>query len=146
MNVAKKHFLKVADFRRFQIYIGVQLFLALKINVSLIKSEAQKTFFSIWIFFHEHSRFTGQQGKGEVISLTPLYHLHSFHRHLDINLVIIADYRRELTSAHREQLGSDRESLVSERMSLTTKPRALKTLKTLPQKFPVIVRIFRNSH
>ena len=22
-------------------------------------------FFSIWVFFHEHSRFTGQQGKGE---------------------------------------------------------------------------------
>ena len=29
-------------------------------------------FFSIWVFFHEHSQFTGQQGKGEAISLTPL--------------------------------------------------------------------------
>ena len=29
-------------------------------------------FFSIWVFFHEHSRFTGQQGKGEGIYLTPL--------------------------------------------------------------------------
>ena len=25
-------------------------------------------FFSIWVFFHEHSRFTEQQGKGEAIS------------------------------------------------------------------------------
>ena len=30
-------------------------------------------FLSIWVFFHEHSRFTGQQGKGEAISLTLLY-------------------------------------------------------------------------
>ena len=28
-------------------------------------------FFSIWVFFHERSRFTGQQGKGEGIYLTP---------------------------------------------------------------------------
>ena len=35
-------------------------------------------FFSIWVFFHEHSRFTGQQGKGEGIYLTPLYHFHRF--------------------------------------------------------------------
>ena len=28
-------------------------------------------FFSIWVFFHEHSRITGLQGKGEDISLTP---------------------------------------------------------------------------
>ena len=27
-------------------------------------------FFSLWVFLHEHSRFTGQQGKGEAISLT----------------------------------------------------------------------------
>ena len=28
-------------------------------------------FFSIWILFHEHSRFTGHQGKEAAISLTP---------------------------------------------------------------------------
>ena len=28
-------------------------------------------FFSIWVFFYEHSRITGLQGKGEGISLTP---------------------------------------------------------------------------
>ena len=32
---------------------------------------AKATFVSIWVFFHEHSQFTGQQGKGEAISLTP---------------------------------------------------------------------------
>ena len=32
-------------------------------------------------FFHEHSRLTGQQGKGEATSLTPLYHFHLLHRH-----------------------------------------------------------------
>ena len=31
-------------------------------------------FFSIWVFFHEHSQITGLQGKGEGISLTPHYH------------------------------------------------------------------------
>ena len=25
-------------------------------------------FFSVWVFFHEHWRFTGQQGKGEAIT------------------------------------------------------------------------------
>ena len=69
-------------------------------------------FFSIWVFFHEHSRFTGQQGKGEGIYLTPLYHFHPLHG-------------GELTSAHSWQPDSNREPLVSERKSLTTKLRAL---------------------
>ena len=30
----------------------------------LAKLKAYAFFFSIWVFFHEHSRFTGQQGKG----------------------------------------------------------------------------------
>ena len=47
--------------------------------------------FSIWVFFHEHSRFIGQQGKVEGISLTPLYHFHPPHRHLDISRAIIAE-------------------------------------------------------
>ena len=48
-------------------------------------------FFSIWVFFQEHSRFTGQQGKGEGIYLTPLYHFHPLHRHLDISRAIAAE-------------------------------------------------------
>ena len=42
--------------------------------------------FSIGVFFHDHSRFTGLPGKGEGISLTPHYHFHPLHRHLDISL------------------------------------------------------------
>ena len=53
-------------------------------------------FFSIWIFFHDHSQITGLQGKGEGLSLTPYYH---FTRFTD--------------------------TLVSERKPLTTKPRSL---------------------
>ena len=41
--------------------------------------------FSIWVFFQEHSQFTGQQEKGEPVSLIPLYHLHLLHRHFDIS-------------------------------------------------------------
>ena len=48
-------------------------------------------FFSIWVFFHEHSRITGLQGKGEGISLTPHYHFHLLHRHLDISRAITAE-------------------------------------------------------
>ena len=47
-------------------------------------------FFSVWVSFHEYSRFTGQQGKGETISLYPFYHFHSLHGHLDISWVIAA--------------------------------------------------------
>ena len=48
-------------------------------------------FFSKWVFFHEHSRMTGLQGKGEDISLTPHYHIHPLRRHLDISWVITAE-------------------------------------------------------
>ena len=56
-------------------------------------------FFSIQVFFHEHSRFTGQQEKGEAISLTTLYHFHLLHRCLDIS--------RAITTG-RSPLGSSR--------------------------------------
>ena len=48
-------------------------------------------FFSIWVFFHSHSRITRPQEKGEGISLTPHYHLHPLHRHLDISRAIPAE-------------------------------------------------------
>ena len=48
-------------------------------------------FFSIRVFFHEHSRFTGQQGKGEGIYLTPLSHFHPLRRHIDISRAITAE-------------------------------------------------------
>ena len=76
----------------------------------------QIDFFSIWVFFHNHSRFTGQQGKAETITLTLLYHFHPFHRHFQPD-----DYCRELTTAHSQQPNSNRKALVSESKSLTTK-------------------------
>ena len=39
-------------------------------------------------FFHEHSQFTGQQGKREGLYLTPLKNFHPLHRHLDISRAI----------------------------------------------------------
>ena len=47
--------------------------------------------FSIWVYFHEHSQVTGLQGKGKGISLSLYYHVHLFHRHLDISWAITAD-------------------------------------------------------
>ena len=40
--------------------------------------------FSIWLFFHEYSQFTGQQMKREAISLYSFYHFHPLNRHLNI--------------------------------------------------------------
>ena len=48
-------------------------------------------FFSIWVFFYEHSRITGLQVKGEGISLTPHYHFHPLHKYLDISRAITAE-------------------------------------------------------
>ena len=48
-------------------------------------------FFSMWVFFHEHSRITGLEGKGEGVSLTPHYHFDPLHRHLDISRAITAE-------------------------------------------------------
>ena len=48
-------------------------------------------FFSIWIFFHEHSRITGLQGEGEGISLTSHCHFRLLHRHLDISRATTAE-------------------------------------------------------
>ena len=49
------------------------------------------SFFSIWIFFHNHSWTTELQGKDEGVSLNPHYHFHLLHRHLDISRVITAE-------------------------------------------------------
>ena len=54
-------------------------------------------------FFLSGFSFTGQQGKGETISLTLIYHFHPFHRHIS----------------------RANQPLVSERKSLTTKLRTL---------------------
>ena len=54
--------------------------------------------FSIWVFFHEHLQIIGQQGKGEAISLIPLYHLHLLH--LDISCAITAESSWFLSASH----------------------------------------------
>ena len=43
-----------------------------------IITEVTFTEFSVWIFCHEQLWFTGQQGKGEAISLIPRNHFHRF--------------------------------------------------------------------
>ena len=48
-------------------------------------------FFSIWVLFHENSRTTGLQGKGEGISLTPHWHFHPLQGHLGIGRAITAE-------------------------------------------------------
>ena len=50
-----------------------------------------KTFFSIWVFFHNHSRITGLQGKGEGIYLTPYYRFQPLSRLLNISWAISAE-------------------------------------------------------
>ena len=79
-------------------------------------------FVSIWLFFHEHSRIKGLQGKGEGISLTPHYHFHPLHRHLDISWAITA----ESSLLHIEV---SQKPLVSQCISLTTKLSALEPMR-----------------
>ena len=75
--------------------IAQNLIFSKLIMLYTVRSEILRSFFfyffSIWVFFHEHSRFTGQQGKGEGNYLTPLYHFHPLHRHLDISRAIAAE-------------------------------------------------------
>ena len=64
-------------------FVVVNLFLILqfcelvqispKYNLYITTWNCVEIVFSIWVFFHKHSRFTGQQGNGEGISLTLLY-------------------------------------------------------------------------
>ena len=83
-----------------------------------MKTHIQNVFFSIWVFFHEHSGITGLQGKGDGISLTSHYHFHPFHRHLNISWVITAESSPLRIASSQTRTGKP---LVSERKSLTTK-------------------------
>ena len=53
------------------------------VNLKISQLQLQ-LFFSIWVFFHEHSQFTGQQEKGEFICLTGLYNLYPLCSYLSI--------------------------------------------------------------
>ena len=72
----------------------------------LKKSLTSYFFFSIWFFFHELSRITGLQWKGEGISLTPHYHFHPLHRHLDISRTITAGSSPLHIASSRNQTGN----------------------------------------
>ena len=78
-------FLFMGQITQILLFLGMLLFERLKITVC-----ERNFFFSIWVFFHEHSRTTRLQGKGEGIYLAPHYHFHPLHRHLDINMAITA--------------------------------------------------------
>ena len=69
----------------------MKMFKRFQFKYSLIRMFHSRFFFSIWVFFHNHSRNTGLQKKGESISLTPHYHFHSLHRHLDISSAITTE-------------------------------------------------------
>ena len=66
----------------------------------------EKIFFAVWVFFDEHWRITGLQGKGEGISLTPHYHFRSLHRHLDISRVITTGSSPLHIASRRSQTGN----------------------------------------
>ena len=78
------------------------------LKAPLVLGTEQKVggFFSIWVFFHEHSQITGLQGKGEGISLTPHYHFHPLHRHLDISRAITAESSPLRIASSRTQTGN----------------------------------------
>ena len=76
------------------IYTSVTTFYIMRTNVFVRKyltCAIDTGFFSIWVFFHNHSWITRLHGKGEGIFLTPHYHFHSLHRHLDITRAITAE-------------------------------------------------------
>ena len=75
-------------------------------NVLHILPLKSKFFRSVWVFFHEHSRITGLQGKGEGISLSPHYHFHPLHRHLDIRWAITAESSPLAIASSRTQTGN----------------------------------------
>ena len=77
------------------------------------------TFFFYLGFLSETFTNHRTAGEGEGISLTPHYHFHPIHRHLEISRAFATE--RSLL----QQPFSNREPLVSERKSLTTILRAL---------------------
>ena len=75
-------------------HMSVYVFFGLCIleeTTNCIFAEYLFIYFSMGVFFHNHSWTTGLQGKGEGISLTPHYHFHLLHWHLDISWVISAE-------------------------------------------------------
>ena len=108
-------------------------------------------FFSILVFFHEHSRLTWQQGKGKGICLIPLYHFHTLQRQLEISQVITA----ESSPLYIASIVAGPEMGTFARQSLTNRLRELQTDHSkitfvqsgcYVQQFGFVVFIFRSSH
>ena len=78
--------------------------------------------FYIWVFFHERSWFTGQQGKGEGVSLIPLCRFHLLDRHLDISWAIA----KESSPLH---IASSWSIALSQSINLQHKPLNLLSVK-----------------
>ena len=102
--------------------MGEMIFLRDPCLPHYLAHDINKFFFSIWVFFCEHSRITGLQRKWGGYFFNPSLPLPPASqtlRHWP------GDCCWELTSAHSWQPDSNREPLISERKSLTTKLRAL---------------------
>ena len=67
------------------------LWLRFTLLPKLFGTNPYKFFFFYLGFFHDHSRITRLQGKGEGIFLAPHYQFHLLHEYLDICRAIIAD-------------------------------------------------------
>ena len=74
--------------------------------IACFKHKVFLLFFSIWAFFHNYSRITGLQEKGEAISLTPNYHFHPLLRHLDISRAITAEISPLHIASSRTRTGN----------------------------------------
>ena len=61
----------------------------------------KRAFFSIWVFFHEHSH--DSSGRGRRLSLILLYRFHPFYRHLDISRVISTESSLLYVASHQTQ-------------------------------------------
>ena len=67
-----RHYLPLVETKDYYFMINGRIFFDQPVKCNLItydnirKLATDFFFFSIWVFFHEHSRYTGQQGKGEV--------------------------------------------------------------------------------
>ena len=68
-----------------------RIFVRIQSHQLVIHSDIVFFFFLYLGSFQEHSRFIGQQGKGEGIYLTPLYHFHPLHRHFNVSRAITAE-------------------------------------------------------
>ena len=73
---------------------------------NFIKLNQPWDFFSILVFFHEHSRFTEQQVKGKAIFLTSPYNFHPLHKQLDIIQAITVESSSLHIASSRTQTGN----------------------------------------